>query len=83
MTFGKCLVLASNKVTHFVILYTKQLVYSCSKQNRLPSFVPALQYVKVKYDRKTNYFFKTLAILIRIWTVWKKMYDTDFFYLLF
>jgi hypothetical protein len=75
--FGDCPLLDANKVINFIILYTKQYIYLCCKQNRSPSLEGVLQYLKLKYEIEHCLSLRNCnsTKFSTMWAAWKSIFE--------
>ncbi|XP_055995578.1 uncharacterized protein LOC130046786 [Ostrea edulis] len=66
-----------NKVVNFIILYTKQYVFNCSKQNKIPHITGLIHYLSFKYKVEKFIAIKSCEVLKfdRLWENWKIIFD--------
>ena len=75
--FGERPLKLCNKVVNFIILYTKQYIFYCSKQNRAPNITGLLHYLFFKYKVEKYVAIKSCEILKfeKIWATWKNIFE--------
>lgn len=49
LLFGENTLNVDNKPVNFIILYTKQFIFICLKQNKIPNYVELLHHLSFKY----------------------------------
>ena len=75
--FGETSIGKDNKIANFIILYTKQDIYLCLKQKKLPIFLWAYIFFEVKIQTwkvclslKFSHFWKMVVTFERYFYVW-------------
>ena len=67
-----------NKVVNFIILYTKQYIFYCSKQNKRPNINELVHYLFFKYKVEKFVTIKSCGTskFEKLWENWKNIFDT-------
>ena len=68
-----------NIIINFVILYTKQYIFSCLLQCKKPNFLGLINHLKLKYNIKRCVSINNskLSFFDKKWDSWKKMFESN------
>ena len=75
--FGVFPLTKKNKVINFLILYTKQYIFSTLKQNKLPNIYGLLSHLKFKFSIEKYIAIqnKDVCRFEKSWSLWKNIFD--------
>lgn len=74
--FGENSLSVDNKPVNFIILYTKQFIYICLKQNKIPNYVDLLYYLSFKYkiEKYASVQKFQLRKFEKCWSQWEDLF---------
>ena len=77
--FGETSFSKDNKIVNFIILYTKQYIYLCLKQKRIPTLCELIHFLKFKYKIEKYAYIQKLqhSTFEKWWSTWKDMFISD------
>lgn len=75
--FGELSFCGYNKVVNFIILYSKQYIFNCSKQDKKPDIVGMLHHLSFKYKVEKYIAIKSCEItkFNKLWLNWKNIFE--------
>lgn len=75
--FGELPFSGYNKVVNFIILYSKQFIFNCSKQNKKPDITGLLHHLLFKYKVEKYIAIKSCEItkFYKLWENWKNIFE--------
>ena len=75
--FGDLPLTRRNKVLNFLILYTKQYIFSSLKQNKLPNIFGLLSHLKFKFNIEKHIAIQNCDVcrFEKLWSLWKNIFD--------
>lgn len=75
--FGEIPLNQGNKVVNFIILYTKQYIFNCLKQKKIPHLKGLLQHIYFKYKVERYISIKSCEMLKfdKQWSNWKNIFE--------
>ena len=75
--FGDLPLTRRNKVLNFLILYTKQYIFSSLKQNKLPNIYGLLSHLKFKFNIEKHIAIQNCDVcrFEKLWSLWKNIFD--------
>ena len=66
-----------NRIVNFLKLYTKQYIFTCVKQNKVPNFTGLMYHLKFKHQIEKSIFIQNFKILKfeKVWSSWMLSFD--------
>ena len=68
---------SGNRIVNFLILYTKQYIFTCLKQNKVPNFIGLMYHLKFKHEIEKSIFIRNFEIseFEKLWSSWVVIFD--------
>lgn len=68
---------SGNRIVNFLILYTKQYIFTCLKQNKVPNFIGLMYHLKFKHEIEKSIFIQNFEIseFEKLWSSWVLIFD--------
>ena len=65
-----------NRIVNFLILYTKQYIFTCVKQNKVPYFTGLMYHLKLKHNIEKSIFIHNCEIskFEKLWSLWDHIF---------
>ena len=68
---------SGNRIVIFLLLYTKQYIFTCLQQNKVPNFTGLMYHLQFKHEIEKSIFIQNFEIskFEKLWSSWVLIFD--------